>query len=134
MKSEPSVYSFDALVADGRTVWEGVRNFAARNHLRAMQKGDLLLYYHSNEDKAVVGVARVVREAYPDPSAPGEDWSVVDVEPVAKLVEKVTLAQIKADPALATMPLVRQSRLSVMPVTAAEFARTLVVGRTKLPR
>ena len=132
VKSEPSVYAFEKLVADGRTTWDGIRNFAARNHLRAMKKGDLLLFYHSNDDKAVVGVARVVREAYADPSAPGEDWSVVDVEPVAALREKVTLAQIKADPKMASMPLVKQSRLSAMPVAATEFARVLEVGKTKL--
>ncbi|MHB8416534.1 MAG: EVE domain-containing protein [Myxococcales bacterium] len=133
LKSEPSVYAFDRLVAEGSTRWDGVRNFAARNHLRAMKAGDLCLFYHSGEGKAVVGVARIRREAYPDPTAKGEDWSAVDVEPVAALAEPVTLAAIKADPALARMVLVRQGRLSVSPVEPAEFARVLALGKTPLP-
>jgi predicted RNA-binding protein with PUA-like domain len=109
-----------------------VRNFTARNHLRAMQAGDLCLFYHSGEGKQVVGVARVSRAAYPDPTAPGEDWAAVDVEPVQALAEPVSLAAIKSDPALAKMVLVRQGRLSVSPVEAAEFARILTLGKTKL--
>ncbi len=127
-KSEPFKYSFEQLVRDGRTHWDGVRNFEARNNLRAMAPGDLVLFYHSNEGLAVVGVARVAREAYPDPSAPGEDWSVVDLEPVAPLPEPVPLASIRTTPALASMAILRRSRLSVTPVTEAEFDEVLRLG------
>ncbi|MFO7179733.1 MAG: EVE domain-containing protein [Pseudomonadota bacterium] len=131
-KSEPYKYSFDQLLQDKRTIWDGVRNFEARNNLRAMKKGDLVLFYHSNEGKEVVGIARVVREAYPDPTAPGEDWSVVDVAPVKRLKKPVGLSQIKAEPKLSQMALLRRSRLSVVPVTPAEFDRILELGETKL--
>jgi predicted RNA-binding protein with PUA-like domain len=131
-KSEPSKYSWDDLVRDKRTTWDGVRSFEARNNLRAMKKGDSVLFYHSNEGKEVVGVAKVMREAYPDPSAPGEDWSVVDLAPLKKLRAAVSLAAIKSDAALATMALLRRSRLSVVPVTPAEFARILELAETKL--
>jgi predicted RNA-binding protein with PUA-like domain len=131
-KSEPSKYSWDNLVRDKRTTWDGVRSFEARNNLRAMKKGDPVLFYHSNEGKEVVGVAKVVREAYPDPSAPGEDWSVVDLAPLKKLRAAVSLAAIKSDAALATMALLRRSRLSVVPVAPAEFARILELAETKL--
>ena len=133
VKSEPFKYSWQQLVKDGRTYWDGVRNHEARNNLAAMQKGDLLLYYHSNEGKEVVGVARVSGEAYPDPTADDERWVVVDVEPVAPLEEPVGLAAIKAEPALAEMALVRRGRLSVVPVTKKEFDRVLRMGRTRLP-
>jgi predicted RNA-binding protein with PUA-like domain len=132
VKSEPYKYSWDDLVRDGRTAWDGVRNFEARNNLRAMRRGDLLLYYHSNEGKEVVGVARVAREAYPDATASDGDWSVVDVAPVKKLAQPVALAVIKQDAALANMALLRRSRLSVTPVTPAEFRRVLGLGKTKL--
>ena len=105
VKSEPSVYPWQQLVKEGRTAWTGVRNFEARNHLRAMRQGDLCLYYHSNEGKAVVGVARVLTAAGPDPTAPGEDWASVDVAPLVALAEPVTLSAIKATPALADMQL-----------------------------
>lgn len=133
VKSEPSVYSFEQLCRDGQTRWDGVRNYEARNNLRAMRVGDRLLYYHSNEGKQIVGVARVVKAAYPDPTAPGEDWSVVEIAPVVALSQPVTLATIKAEPRLAEMALVRKSRISVVPVTAAEFALVLKLGATKLP-
>jgi len=133
VKSEPSVYSFEQLCRDGQTRWDGVRNYEARNNLRAMRVGDRLLYYHSNEGKQIVGVARVVKAAYPDPTAPGEDWSVVEIAPVVALNQPVTLATIKAEPRLAEMALVRKSRISVVPVTAAEFALVLRLGATKLP-
>jgi predicted RNA-binding protein with PUA-like domain len=133
VKSEPFKYAFAQLVAEGRAVWDGVRNYEARNNLRSMREGDLLLFYHSNEGKAVVGVAKVAREAYPDPTAPGEDWSVVDVEPVCPLVEAVTLDQIRADPALSELALLKRSRLSVVPVSGAHFERILAMGRTALP-
>jgi predicted RNA-binding protein with PUA-like domain len=132
VKSEPFKYAFDALVRDKKTRWDGVRNFEARNNLRAMAVGDLLLYYHSNEGKAVVGVAKVVRTAYPDPTAEEGDWSAVDVAPVMALKVPVTLETIKADPKLADMLLLRRSRLSVVPVTPVEFKRVLELGKTKL--
>lgn len=133
IKSEPSVYPFEQLQKDKKTVWDGVRNFEARNNLRAMKRGDLCLFYHSNEGKAVVGVAKVVKEAYPDPTS-DEDWSVVEVAPVAPLAVPVTLADVKKHPLLSEMALVRRSRLSVTPVTDAELRTILTAGKTKLPR
>ena len=132
VKSEPFKYSWDQLVKDRSTYWDGVRNYTARNNLAAMKKGDLLLYYHSNEGKEVVGVARVRREHYPDPTADDPRWVVVDVEPRKALKEPVSLAAIKAEPALAAMQLIRQGRLSVSRVTKAEFDRILRMGKTKL--
>jgi predicted RNA-binding protein with PUA-like domain len=132
VKSEPYKYAFEALVRDKKTRWDGVRNFEARNNLRAMAVGDLLLFYHSNEGKAVVGVAKVARTAYPDPTAEEGDWSAVDVAPVKALKEPVTLEVIRADPTVAEMLLLRRSRLSVVPVTPAEFKRVLELGKTKL--
>jgi predicted RNA-binding protein with PUA-like domain len=132
IKSEPYKYAWQAFVADGRTSWDGVRSYEARNNLRGMREGDLALYYHSNEGKEVVGIARVVREAYPDPTASDGDWSVVDFVPVAPLVRPVGLAAIKADAGLAEINLVRRSRLSVVPVTAREFRHVLRMGATKL--
>jgi predicted RNA-binding protein with PUA-like domain len=129
-KSEPFKYSFDALLQDKKTTWDGVRNFEARNNLRAMKKGELVLFYHSNEGKEVVGIAKVAKEAYPDPTSPGEDWSVVELAPVKKLKAPVSLATIKADEKLANMALLRRSRLSVVPVSEAEFERILQLGKT----
>jgi predicted RNA-binding protein with PUA-like domain len=132
VKSEPSTYSFEKLVADGHTTWDGVRNFEARNNLRAMKKGDRVLFYHSNEGKAVVGVARVAREAYPDPtSEEGEDWSVVDIEPVRPLKRPVTLDEMRSHKVLGNMAIFRRSRLSVVPVTDAEFETVLELGAQK---
>jgi predicted RNA-binding protein with PUA-like domain len=132
IKSEPSVYSFDRLVADGHAVWDGVRSFEARNNLRAMKKGDLLLFYHSNEGKSVVGVARVSREAYPDPTADdGEDWSVVDVEPVRALARPVGLDEFRAHRVLSKMMMLRRPRLSVVPVTGEEFDAVLELAKKK---
>ena len=131
VKSEPSVYSFDDLVRDGKTVWDGVRNFEARGNLRSMKKGDLVLFYHSGEGKAIVGLAKVLREAYPDASAEEGDWVAVDLAPVKPLAKEVTLAAVKADPALAEMAIVKKSRLSVSRVTPAEFARVLKLAGTK---
>jgi predicted RNA-binding protein with PUA-like domain len=127
VKSEPSAYSFDQLVADGRTVWNGVRNFEARNNLRAMKKGDLVLFYHSNEGKAVVGVAKVVREAYQDPTTK-DDWSAVDVEPVKALKRPVTLDEMRSDRTCSKMMLFRRTRLSVVPVTPPEFEAILALA------
>ena len=134
MKSEPFKYSWDQLVEDKSTYWDGVRNYEARNNLAAMKKGDLALYYHSNEGKEVVGVARIKKTAYPDPTTDDDRWVVVDVAPVVKLKEPVTLAMIKADPKLAEMSLVKRSRLSVVPVERVEFNYVLKLGRTKLPK
>jgi predicted RNA-binding protein with PUA-like domain len=130
IKSEPSVYSFDDLVRDGATTWDGVRNYEARNTLRAMKKGDLLLFYHSNEGKEIVGLARVAKTAYQDPKTE-EDWSAVDVEPVKKLKVPVTLAQVKAHPLLSKMLLVKRSRISVVAVTDPELAAVLALAQTK---
>lgn len=134
MKSEPFKYSWDEFVRDGSTYWDGVRNYEARNNLAAMKKGDLALYYHSNEGKEVVGVARVTGEAYPDPTTKDERWVVVDVEPVVAFKRPVTLAQIKADPELPEIALVRRGRLSVVPLTLAEFRHVMKLGKTAIPR
>jgi predicted RNA-binding protein with PUA-like domain len=130
IKSEPFKYSFDQLVQDGRTGWEGVRNFEARNNLRAMKKGDLCLFYHSNEGKAVVGIARVVREAYPDPTT-SEDFSAVDVEPVQPLARPVSLDEMRQSPTLGAMMMFRRPRLSVLPVTRDEFDAVVVLGKKR---
>jgi predicted RNA-binding protein with PUA-like domain len=120
VKSEPSTYSYDQLEKDGQTVWDGVRNYAARLHLRAMKKGDEVLYYHSMEDLNIVGIAKVTKEAYQDPTTK-DDWSAVDLKPYKKLKKQVSLDQIKKDKRLKEMALVRISRLSVQPVTEKEF-------------
>ena len=129
VKSEPSAYSFDQLIKDKKTFWSGVRNFQARNNLRAMKRDDQVLYYHSNEGKAVVGLAKVVKEFYPDPTAEDGDWSVVDIVPVKKFANEVTLEAIKATPVLKNIALIKQSRLSVMPVTELEFETILKMGK-----
>lgn len=128
IKSEPGTYSWSDMVADGRTRWDGVRNFQARNNLRAMQPGDLALFYHSGDEKSVVGAVRIACAAYADPTAKGEDWSVVDVEADFALGEPVMLARIKSEPALKDMVLVKVSRLSVQPVAKVEFDRILAIG------
>jgi predicted RNA-binding protein with PUA-like domain len=134
VKSEAAAYGWSDLVADGETVWDGVRNPQARNHLAAMREGDLVLYYHSGEGKEVVGVARVTKEAYPDPKSADPRWLVVHLAPVAPLARPVALGEIKADPELRDMPLVRQSRLSVMPIERAAFEHLLRVSGTRLAR
>ncbi len=134
VKSEPYKYAWEDLVRDGSTYWDGVRNYAARNHLREMRPGDLVLFYHSGEGKEVVGVARVTRDAYPDPTTDDERWLAVDLEPVTPLERPVGLDEIRADPVLTQLPLVRQPRLSVMPVPREAFQRILKLGRTRLPR
>ena len=126
MKSEPESYSWSDLVRDGGTEWDGVRNNAARLHLKAMKAGDEAFLYHSMSDKAVVGVMRIVRAAQPDPKDP--DWVSVRVEPVRPLARPVTLAEIKAEPKLAKMELIRQSRLSVAPVRDEEWRLILMMG------
>ena len=127
MKSEPESYSWDDLVRDGGTEWDGVRNNAARLHLKAMKEGDEAFFYHSMSDKAVVGIMRIARAAKPDPKAP--DWVSVRVEPVKALSRPVTLAEIKAEPKLAKMELIRQSRLSVAPVRDEEWRKIIEMGR-----
>lgn len=134
VKSEPNAYAWSDLVRDGSTYWDGVRNAQARNNLLAMRVGDLALYYHSNVGKDVVGIARVTRLAYPDPTSDDARWVVVDLAPVQPLVEPVSLAQIKADAALAEIPLVTQSRLSVMSLDKPAFERILRLGKTRLHR
>jgi predicted RNA-binding protein with PUA-like domain len=125
VKSEPSAYSWANLVADGKTAWTGVRNYTARNNLRTMRKGDQVLFYHSVVGKEVVGIAKVVREAYPDPTATEGDWSAVDLAPEKTLSRPMTLEEIKQKPGLKAMALLRLSRLSVQPVTSAEFEEIL---------
>jgi len=135
VKQEPESYSWNDFLREGRTAWTGIRSYPARLHLRAMKKGDLVLFYHSVSEKQVVGVARVAREAYPDPTAEkGEDWSSVDLVPVAPLKKPVGLDAIRADKILASMWLIKQSRLSVSPVTTAQFERVLSLGETKVAR
>jgi predicted RNA-binding protein with PUA-like domain len=133
VKSEPTVYAFTQLQKDKQTVWDGIRSFEARNNLRAMAKGDLILFYHSNVGKAVVGIARVKRTAYQDPST-DEDWSAIELEPVAPLTHAVSLDDMRVNPKLETMALLKKSRLSVTPVTEPEFHAVLTAGKTKLPK
>jgi predicted RNA-binding protein with PUA-like domain len=121
VKQEPEAYSWSDFVRDGLTKWTGVRNFQARNNLRAMRQGDAVLFYHSVSDKAVIGLAEVTRQAYPDPTAKEGDWSAVDLKPVKALRKPVTLEQIKAEPRLRKIALLRNSRLSVQPLGKAEF-------------
>ncbi|HYF68153.1 MAG TPA: EVE domain-containing protein [Ohtaekwangia sp.] len=129
MKSEPSTYSWDDLVKDKKTTWDGVRNFQARNNLKAMKKGDLAFIYHSMDDKAVVGIARITKENLPDPK--DENWVAVEIAPEKKLKNPVTLAQIKADKRFTNMTLVKSSRLSVQPVKKEEFDFILSLSEEK---
>jgi len=125
VKSEPETYSWSQFLKDGKTAWTGVRNFAARLNLRAMKSGDRVFFYHSGDEKSVVGLGRVVKEFYPDATADEGGWSCVDLAAEKALARPVTLAQIKADKILKEMVLAKQSRLSVSPVTAAQFERLL---------
>jgi len=128
VKSEPVKYSWEQFEKDGKAVWDGVRNYQARNNLQAMKKGDLVMYYHSNEGMCVVGIAKVVKEFYPDPTIDDPRWVVVDLVPHKKLKKPVTLEAIKADETLQNVGLIRQGRLSVMPLTKDEFDRFLKLG------
>jgi predicted RNA-binding protein with PUA-like domain len=128
VKQEPEDYSWDDFVREGRAAWTGVRSYAARLHLRTMRAGDKVFFYHSGGSKSVVGRARVTKAAFPDPTADEPGWVAVELAPVGPLTRPVTLAQIKADAALHQIALVRQSRLSVMPLTPAEFARIGKLG------
>lgn len=131
VKSEPEAYAWAQFVKDGGTAWTGVRNFAARLNLRAMRRGDLVCFYHSVTGKEVVGLAKVTKEAYPDPTAKEGDWSCVDLAPVKSFAKPVSLDTIKADQVLAKIPLVRQSRLSVSALTRAQFTHLLELAETK---
>ncbi|MDE0109006.1 MAG: EVE domain-containing protein [Bryobacterales bacterium] len=128
VKSEPFKYSWGDLVKDGWTYWDGVRNYEARNNIRSMAVGDQLLFYHSNEDRAVVGIAEVIREHYQDPTTDDDRWSVVDIKPLQALSSPVTLAEIKREPRLSNMQLVTRGRLSVSPVSADEFGVIVAMG------
>lgn len=128
VKSEPVKYAWDQFVKDGKTFWDGVRNYQARNNLQAMKKGDLVLYYHSNEGMEVVGIAKVLKEHYPDPTIDDPRWVVVDLAPYKALKKPVSLAQMKQDPMLANIGLIRQGRLSVMPLKSEEFDRIIEMG------
>jgi predicted RNA-binding protein with PUA-like domain len=128
VKSEPVKYSWEQFEKDGKAVWDGVRNYQARNNLQAMKKGDLVMFYHSNEGMCVVGIAKVIKEFYPDPTIDDPRWVVVDLAPHKKLKKPVTLETIKADETLQNISLVRQGRLSVMPLNKDEFDRILKLG------
>lgn len=129
VKSEPVKYSWEKFLKDKKTFWDGVRNYQARNNLKAMKKGDLVMFYHSNEGMEVVGYAKVVKEFYQDPTTEDKNWVVVDLAPVKTLKKPVTLVQIKNDSILENIALVRQGRLSVMPLKPAEFDRILEMGK-----
>lgn len=129
VKSEPVKYSWEKFLKDKKTFWDGVRNYQARNNLKAMKKGDLVMFYHSNEGMEVVGYAKVVKEFYQDPTTEDKNWVVVDLAPVKTLKKTITLVQIKNDSLLENIALVRQGRLSVMPLKPAEFDRILEMGK-----
>ena len=129
VKQEPTSYSWSDFLAEGQTAWTGVRNYAARNNLRKMRRGDEVLFYHSGEDKAVLGIAKVTRQAYPDPTAKEGDWSAVNLAPVKALPHPVPLREIKGNPCLKNVALVRQSRLSVMPLAESEFREIMEMGK-----
>jgi predicted RNA-binding protein with PUA-like domain len=131
VKQEPEDYSWDDLVRDRKTQWSGVRNFQARNNLRQMNVGDAVLFYHSGKEKSVVGIAEVAKAAYPDPTADDASWIAVDIKPVKRLSRPVSLTEIKADSRLRDFLLVRQSRLSVMPVSPNEFETIVAMGSEK---
>ncbi|WP_343693303.1 EVE domain-containing protein [Chitinophaga sp.] len=131
VKSEPFKYSWEQFVKDGKTFWDGVRNYQARNNMKAMKKGDQVLFYHSNEGLAVVGIARVAKESYQDPTTPDPNWVVVDLQPVKAFKEHVTLAQMKAEKRLENFQLIRQGRLSVCAVTEEEYNTILEMGGMK---
>ncbi len=133
MKSEPFKYAWDQLVKDGKTYWDGVRNYEARNNMAAMKLGDLAFYYHSNEGKEIVGIAEIVGESYPDPTTDDDRWCVVDIAPIVPFTRPVTLAEIKADPELSEIGLVKRGRLSVVPLTPDEFRYVAKLGKTKVP-
>lgn len=130
VKQEPETYPWTQLVAERKTIWDGVRNYQARNFMREMSKGDLVLFYHSGKAKELVGLAKVAKSAYPDPTAKEGDWSAFDLRAVKSLSRAVTLKEIKADPKLQEIHLVRNSRLSVMPIESKDFKRLLDLAQT----
>jgi predicted RNA-binding protein with PUA-like domain len=132
VKQEPSKYSWEEFLKDKKTYWDGVRNYQARNNLQAMKKGDPVLFYHSVVGKQVMGIAKVTRESYPDPTTDDPAWVVVDLKPIKSLKVPVTLEQVKAHPKLNEISLIKQSRLSVMPLTQAEYKIILELGKTKV--
>ncbi|MZH03274.1 MAG: EVE domain-containing protein [Nitrospinae bacterium] len=132
VKQEPSQYSWETFLKDGETYWDGVRNYQARNNLQSMKKGDLVFFYHSVTGKNIKGIAKVTREAYPDPTSDDPRWVVVNLKPVKALTQPVTLEEIKIHKDLQEIALVRQSRLSVMPVTKKESRIILQLGKTKI--
>jgi predicted RNA-binding protein with PUA-like domain len=134
VKQEPEVYSWSNFIADGGTDWTGVRNYQARNNLREMKVGDRVLFYHSGKDKAVVGIAEVAKSAYADPTADDPQWVAVDLKPLKALDTPVQLAAIRYDKRLSQLPLIRQSQLSVMPLTKDEFEAIVAMGKTKKTR
>ena len=131
LKSEPFKYSWDQFVEDKKTHWDGVRNYLARNHLRAMKKGDKVFFYHSNEGLEIVGIAKVIKEFYQDPTTPEPAWVVVDIAPVKKLKKAVTLSQVKAEKDLQEMSLIKSMRLSVQPVREDEWNKILIMAGEK---
>lgn len=131
VKSEPFKYSWDQFLKDKQTFWDGVRNYQARNNLKDMKKGDLVLFYHSNEGKEVIGIAKVIKESYQDPTTTDDRWVVVDLAPLEALKQPVSLQTIKDDELLKDTALVKQSRLSVMPLKAAEFDRIIALGNAE---
>ena len=134
VKSEPFKYSWEQFVRDGKTFWDGVRNYGARNNLKAMKRGDLVFFYHSNEGLAIVGIAEVLKEAYQDPTTTDANWVAVDLKPLREMARGVTLAEIKAEPALRDMDLVRLSRLSVGRVKEKEYKKILAMSGVKRGR
>ncbi len=134
VKQEPQAYSWATFLKEGKTAWTGVRNFQARNNLRAMRKGDRVLYYHSGSEKSAVGLARVEKPGYPDPTASEGDWVAVDFVPVLTLQKPVHLATIKADRTLSQIPLVKNSRLSVTPLSEVQFNRLMELAETAVER
>ncbi|MGV7221315.1 MAG: EVE domain-containing protein [Nitrospinales bacterium] len=130
VKQEPSQYSWEQLVKDKKTYWDGVRNYQARNNLKLMKKGDFVLFYHSVTGKEVVGVAKVSKEFYPDPTTDDDRWVVVDIVPVQTMIAPVSLEAIKLNPKLESIPLVKQSRLSVMPLSKSDFKLVMKMGQT----
>ncbi|MDH5763113.1 MAG: EVE domain-containing protein [Nitrospinota bacterium] len=132
VKQEPSKYSWETFITEKGTFWDGVRNYQARNNLLAMKKGDRVMFYHSVVGKEIMGIAKVTREAYPDPTADDPAWVVVDLKPVKSLKAPVTLEQIKSHSKLKDIALIKQSRLSVMPLTSAEFEIILEMGKTQV--
>src|SRR6266436_9856664 len=131
VKQEPNTYSWNDFVRDGETDWTGVRNYQARNNLREMKAGDRVLFYHSGKDKAVVGLAEVVKAAYPDPTADDPQWVAVDLKPIKAFDAPVQLAAIRYDKRLSQLPLIRQSQLSVMPLTKDEFEAIVMMGKNR---